>query len=306
MRIGLFVSYMLLMVLVPNAVLADRVKWSADVEGSLRAANDSGQLVLMKFTADWCTYCKKMERETFTRAAVAQTVNSQFVPVLVDADKHKNLVSHLKIKGLPAILIVSPEMVILERISGYQTEEKLLPVLNSVVAKHQRSSAGNVGVAASSGYAPAATRPVSSPAPAAPAPTQTVAATMAAAAQAPAVFDEPAFDGLCLPGVSQTRSLVRGLPQFALRYQGKTIYFSTEERMKAFQANPTQFWPSENGSCPVTLAETGTMVEGKLQYAAMFRGKLWLTSSAQQMQKFVAEPARYVDAIQAAGAGRGF
>ncbi|MEZ6123566.1 MAG: thioredoxin family protein [Planctomycetaceae bacterium] len=297
MRTGLSAFVMLLLV-IPTAASADRVNWSADVEGSLRSANESGRLVLMKFTADWCTYCKKMERETFTRPAVVQAVNQNFVPVLVDADKHKSLVSHLKIKGLPAILIVSPEMVILERISGYQTEEKLLPVLSAVSAKHRQTAAPEAGIAASPGYAPAATRPVSTPSTASP---SFAAATMVApAAEAPAVFEAPSFDGLCLPGVSQTRSLVRGLPQFALRYKGKTIYFSSEERMAEFQSHPEKYWPAESGICPVTLVESGRRVEGKLQYAAMFRNQLWLTSSAEQMQKFVAAPAKYADAVHTA------
>jgi YHS domain-containing protein len=30
----------------------------------------------------------------------------------------------------------------------------------------------------------------------------------------------------------------------------------------------------------------------------MFRGKLWFTSSPVQLKKFVASPARYVDAVQ--------
>ncbi|MCR9202766.1 MAG: DUF255 domain-containing protein [Planctomycetaceae bacterium] len=140
-----------------SAAAADKVNWQTDVEAALRTANKSNQLVLMKFTADWCVYCKKMEHETFTRPTVAATVNQSFVPVLVDADKHADLVKHLQIKRLPSMLVVSPEMVILKRINGYRTEQKLMPDLNSVIAEH-RPNTPPVNVVSSS-------QTVSTPAP---------------------------------------------------------------------------------------------------------------------------------------------
>ena len=286
---------------VASTVSAAHVNWLTDVETGLQQANGAGRLVLLKFTADWCGYCKKMERETFSRPAVADLVNQQFVPVLVDADKYQTLVKHLKIKGLPAILVVSPDMVILERISGYQTEQKLIPIWNRVLQKNRPVSAQPSTVAASPGFTPPATQPTSNnPF------TQTSSGTATAAnpfkttqkAAAPAVFDKPAFGGLCLPGVNETRSLINGMPQFAIKYRGKTLYFSSQKQLQKFQATPEKYWPMKDGACPVTLAETGRVTEGRLEYGAMFRGKLWFTSSPEQMKKFVASPARFVDALQ--------
>jgi YHS domain-containing protein/thioredoxin-related protein len=280
----------LLLLLASTACQAAHVNWLTDVEPALKSANESGRLVLLKFTADWCGYCKKMERETFARPAVADLVNQQFVPVLVDADKYQALVKHLKISGLPAILIVSPEMVILERISGYQTEDKLLPILNTTLAKNQPVAPEPSHVA--SNPSPTPVRPVSSPKMTADNPfdvSQKVAA--------PAVYVEPSFGGLCLPGVNETRSLINGQPQFAMNYRGKTLHFSSQQQMQKFHAQPEKYWPMKDGACPVTLADNGQVAEGRLEYAAMFRGKLWFTSSPVQLKKFVASPARYVDAV---------
>lgn len=254
-----------------HATAADKVNWQTDVEGALRTANKTNQLVLMKFTADWCVYCKKMEHETFTKPAVAATVNQSFVPVLVDADKHADLVKHLEIKRLPSMLVVSPEMVILKRINGYRTEQKLMPDLNSVIAEH-RPNTPPVNVVSSS-------QTVDTPAPVA----------------TPKVTG-PAFGGLCLPSVNQTRTLISGRPEFALSYHGKTIYFQSDAQRQQFQKTPEKFWPAIDGHCPVSLSTTGKKIEGKLEYAAMFRGRLWLSSSAELMQQFVKQPARYADA----------
>lgn len=280
-----------LLALTTTVCHAAHVNWQTDVEPALKTANESGKLVLMKFTADWCGYCKKMERETFTRPAVAKIVNEQFVPVLVDADKYQALMKHLKIRGLPAIMIVSPDMVVLDRITGYQTEQKLLPMLQKTLAKHQPKIPNPTQVAA----APQRQTP----------PTHTVSRQAEtnpfAASSKPqtANYDKPAFGGLCLPSVNETRSLINGMPQFAMKYRGKTLYFSSQPQMMKFKSQPNKYWPMKNGTCPVTLAETGQIAEGRLEYAAMFRGQLWFTCSPANMKKFVAAPARYADAMQA-------
>lgn len=258
-----------------------QVNWSTDIEGSLKTANAKQRLVLMKFTATWCGPCKKMEHVTFGNPAVANLVNQNFVPVLVDGDKHKDLVKHLQVVAFPSLLVVSPDMVILHREKGFRTAEQLIPKLNAIVAQ-QRSAAASIPKAMAGTHQPVtrqpraqqhSTRPVS---------------------QSRLM---PSFAGLCLPGVFESRSLVPGKPEFAVKYRGKLLYFSSAETMQAFKANPGKYWPTKDGACPVTLAEEGRVVEGQLQHAAMFRGQLWLTSSPEKMQRFVTLPAKFVDAI---------
>ena len=129
---------LLLVVAVPALTLSsvaeatDDVAWSTNIEGSLREAAAAGKPVLLEFTASWCVYCKRMEKATLTDPAVAARITEHFVAVRVDADKHKDLVSELGIKGLPAILIVSPDLQIIERISGFQTAEALVTKLDQL------------------------------------------------------------------------------------------------------------------------------------------------------------------------------
>lgn len=279
---------------------ADEVRWSTDIETSLLKARQNGQLVLMKFTADWCGYCKKMERETFTVPQVAATVNQNFVPILVDADQHKALTKHLQVTGLPAILVVSPEMVILERIKGYKRAGDLLAVIEPVATRHYAQT-NPTAVATTTPTTAPATRPVSDQRTAHRTDQQTVTAASERPATAPAptasAGDSPAFGGLCLAGVRETRSLVSGRPQLSMKYRGRTLYFSSTEQQQNFQNNPDKYWPEQDGICPVSLVDDGRQLEGKLEFAAMYRGKLWVTSSEEAMQKFVAEPAQYARAV---------
>ncbi len=284
------------LLLMPSASAA-AVKWERDVERGLQTANQLGKPVFMKFTADWCGYCKKMEHETFTKPAVAAAVNQNFVPVLVDADEHEALVEHLGIEGLPAMLIVSPEMVILEKISGYHTEEKLMPKISVGLAKFRSQQSQQTAVAANGKTAQSPTRPVSAGSEQVVAPSPF--AKTAKPSQPQTEPQRPAFGGLCLPAVNETRSLISGTPKIAAKYRGKVLYFSEQKYLDKFKKEPTKYWPQRAGACPVTMVEDSQVVEGQLQFAAVFRGKLWVTKDAAAMKKFVDNPASYVDALPA-------
>ena len=134
-------------------VAGNEIPWSTDIESSLQQAASTGQPVLLEFTADWCMYCKRMEKTTFVDPRVVNFVNQNYVAVRVDADEHKQLIADLDIKGLPAILVVSPTLQIIERIPGFQTPEALLTKLSKNPKANQYQVAQN----------PAAKRPAQAP-----------------------------------------------------------------------------------------------------------------------------------------------
>ncbi len=110
------------------------VAWSTDVEAALQRAAEEQRPVLMEFTASWCVYWKRMEKTAFVDQTVASTVNSRFIPLKIDADQPKALVKDLGIKGLPAMLLVGPDLQIIDRISGFQTPEALMKRLDKIPA----------------------------------------------------------------------------------------------------------------------------------------------------------------------------
>lgn len=137
-RSGRFLTRIAAALLVFSGAVGARqpdIPWSTDIEASLHRASAEGRPVLMEFTADWCTHCQRMEKNTFTDPQVAARINRNFVAIRIDADAHKPIVRELGIKGLPAMLVVAPDMEILERITGYQTPESLLTRLDNALAQ---------------------------------------------------------------------------------------------------------------------------------------------------------------------------
>ena len=52
-----------------------------------------------------------------------------------------------------------------------------------------------------------------------------------------------------------------------------------------------------DGSCAVTMLRTDKEVEGKVEFAAMFRKQVWLFASEEEMREFVTSPADIADEV---------
>ncbi|MFO0975869.1 MAG: thioredoxin family protein [Planctomycetaceae bacterium] len=358
--------------------LSDEIHWSTDIEKSLQAASQAGKPVLMEFTASWCVYCKRMEKSTFTDPRVAAQIDQQFVAVRVDADKHKDLVKDLEIEGLPAILIVSPDLQIIHRIKGFQTANALLTELNKVPHQNSAPSVARTATAPPSTAAntaarrtqtaerpsthkdpgfdavlanevadtskrkpvQAASRPVEVPEfadrsvrkPSVTGPTGKKTPPAAAAENEVAQDDaggffeslqsqkeqpapapkkpartvshsqktSAAFGGTSLVAAVDEHEIRPGSSTHQVTYRDRVLYFQSEEEKSAFQANPNKYWPMLDGECAVALANDEQHVEGQLQFAAVFRKRVWLFSSEANMKEFLADPADTVEAAQEA------
>lgn len=366
LRVMVFLSATLGLTIASASVsLGDEIHWSTDIEQSLQAASQAGKPVLMEFTASWCVYCQRMEKSTFTDPRVAAQINRQFVAVRVDADKHKDLVKDLEIEGLPAILVVSPDLQIIHRIKGFQTANALLTELNKVPhpatpAVAQNGTASNTaatqsrkppvtdrtsthrdpgfdGLTANETADPSrkksvqvASRPVEVRNPATQSTrnnrvtgpeqknTDKAAASESTREEDGRFFESlqasqnkpparavshsqntsAAFGGTSLVAAVDEHEIRPGSSKHQVTYRDRVLFFQSEEEKSAFQANPNKYWPMLDGECAVAIANEEQHVDGQLQFAAVFRKRVWLFSSEENMREFLADPADTVEAAQ--------
>lgn len=84
-----------------------RIKTIDDLDRELAAAKANGRPVMLDFYADWCTYCKQMERQTFSDPVVAGLM-SEMVLLQADVtrqdDADKALQGHIGIPAPPAMI----------------------------------------------------------------------------------------------------------------------------------------------------------------------------------------------------------
>jgi thioredoxin-related protein len=83
-----------------SATESTGVSWYGYDEG-MALGKQEGKKVLLHFYADWCIYCKKMDKEIFLQNDAAEFINSNFVPIRINTDKEQQITAEYRVSGLP-------------------------------------------------------------------------------------------------------------------------------------------------------------------------------------------------------------
>lgn len=100
--------------------------------------------------------------------------------------------------------------------------------------------------------------------------------------------------GFCPVKLRDSRDLVDANDNFAAIYNDKRYSFSDSEALQKFIAQPELYAPANQGVDIIHYSLTGEELEGTLDYAVWFKGRLYLFSSPETMETFVAAPHSHV------------
>ena len=92
----------------PESKEAKGVQW-LDYQEAREVASKESRPLLINFTADWCKYCKKMKKETYTDPEVIAYLRENFVTALVDTEKEQAIAQEYFVRGLPTIWFLTSE-----------------------------------------------------------------------------------------------------------------------------------------------------------------------------------------------------
>ncbi|MEN8249215.1 MAG: thioredoxin fold domain-containing protein [Bacteroidota bacterium] len=99
--------------------------------------------ILIDFTAEWCGWCKVMDKKTFSDADVASYMSDNFYTVKLDYDSEekfeffgeeytaRQLGEKFRVPGLPTILLVTADNKKSQTIVGYKKPEPFLRYLKN-------------------------------------------------------------------------------------------------------------------------------------------------------------------------------
>ncbi len=91
-----------------------------------------GKKVLLYFYADWCHYCKEMNKNTFTEESVINYINENFVAIKVNRDKEKDVADKHPARGLPSTWFYKADGEKITELPGYVKHDNFLHILKYI------------------------------------------------------------------------------------------------------------------------------------------------------------------------------
>ncbi len=130
-------------ILRPPAIIAsDGIQWQSYEEGISRGKAENKK-VFLSFYADWCQYCKIMEKETFQNSAVIAYINRNFIPIKVNSDKEQQTAALYNVRGLPSTWFLSEKGERIGNRPGLISANEMLPVLKYIQSDSYKSMSFN-------------------------------------------------------------------------------------------------------------------------------------------------------------------
>ena len=96
--------------------------WTDDFDAAKEQAAKEGKLILVDFSgSDWCGWCKKLDKEVFSKPEFVEAASKEYVLVLIDSpsdesilsekakEQNPKLVKKYGIEGFPSVLIMDAE-----------------------------------------------------------------------------------------------------------------------------------------------------------------------------------------------------
>lgn len=103
-----------------SAKTTEGVKWYGYEEG-MKKARESNRPILLYFYTDWCTWCKKMERDTFSNPQIQELLTQGFIPIRINPEskerirvdgkevKAADLARNFGVRGFPASIFLESD-----------------------------------------------------------------------------------------------------------------------------------------------------------------------------------------------------
>ena len=250
---------------------SDSEVFRTDFKSALQEAEEKKLPLLVHFYAEWCSPCKRMDREVFPNTAVKEILGSRFVAVKINSDDRQDLVRRYGIETLPSDLVIDPltgRVITLH--AGSQDKNGYLATVSQAEAKFINAHPRNVVVAQPVADAKSATPELGDPKP---------------------IIGLAGFSPVAL---TRKRQWNRGSAEFACQYKEVTYHLSSQQELEEFRKMPEAFAPKLLGCDPVILWESDKAVSGDIKYAAFFDDELFLFKSDERRKQFKASPEKYI------------
>ena len=123
----------------------EKIEW-LKFEEAVAATEANPKMLIVDVYTDWCGWCKKMDKETFTDPAVIKYINEKFYAVKMNAEDNKRefdfkgkkyseakMAATMRVQSYPNFVIIDPTLQNITQLPGYRQPTEFLEGLGQIV-----------------------------------------------------------------------------------------------------------------------------------------------------------------------------
>jgi len=109
------------------------IEWKRWTPSVFEEAKEKKRLVLVDFSAEWCSFCKKMDKTTWRDPQVLAIIGENYIPVRVEDEIDTELAEKYRDYGRPAIIVLDADGKEIFKKTGYLKPQWMLWTLQGVL-----------------------------------------------------------------------------------------------------------------------------------------------------------------------------
>lgn len=110
----------------------DGLKTSPDLDHALSLAKSKKKPILVVFQQEDCEWCELLVDKVLSNPEVQKELNKRFIVTFVDMNENYKLADEYKILGTPTEIFLDYEGNEIDRIQGYEREDKFMTKLKEI------------------------------------------------------------------------------------------------------------------------------------------------------------------------------
>ncbi|WP_200763717.1 thioredoxin family protein [Nitrosophilus alvini] len=120
-----------------------QIEWFYDYQKALQYSKKENKPLMIFMESDYCRWCKKMKRETFTDTKIVQIINRYFIALQLNREDKDYPVDKITARVVPTTFFLTPdEKLIIRPVEGYWDAESFIYDLNRVIEKYVKPRVG--------------------------------------------------------------------------------------------------------------------------------------------------------------------
>ena len=142
-----FLSFSLALTLANNVQGQEAIQWMK-FEEAIAANAKNPKMILVDVYTDWCGWCKKMDKDTFTDPRVIAHFEKNFYAVKLNAEdtnrkfpfmgktfSEAEMAASMRVNSYPNFVVIEPGLQNIAQLPGYREPEAFLAGLAELIEK---------------------------------------------------------------------------------------------------------------------------------------------------------------------------